>query len=124
MSHKITILIADRNPNVREFLKREMISENYRVLCAEDAKTMFKLTFEPFMVDVLILDPDLPDMEASDVLGKLSVQSPGLPVIIHSFSEENGFSPITDTALFIEKGGGSIEVIKRALKEKIMERIL
>ena len=124
MDRRITILIADRNPNVREFLKREMVSEDYRVICAEDAKSMFRLALAPFMVDVLILDPDLPDMEASDVLGKLGVQKPGLPVIIHSFSEENRCAFFLDSAVFIEKGGGSTEVIKRVLKEQIAERIV
>lgn len=123
MDRRITILIADRNPNVREFLKREMVSENYRVICAEDAKTMFKLALGPFMVDVLILDPELPDMEASEVLGKLSIQKPALPVIIHSFSEENGCAFLLESFVFIEKGGGSIEVIKRVLKEQIAERV-
>jgi len=124
MGRKITILIADRNPNVREFLKREMVSENYRVICAEDAKTMFKIALEPFMVDVLILDPDLPDMEASDVLGKLGVQNPALPVIIHSICEENGLAFLLEPALFVEKGGGSIEIIKRVLRERILERFV
>jgi DNA-binding NtrC family response regulator len=121
MGAKITILIADRNPNVRGFLKREMASENYRVICAEDAKTMFKLVSEPFMVDVLVLDPNLPDMEAPDVLDKLGRQRPSLPVIIHSLLEENSFSSRLESVLFIEKRGRSIEAIKRVVRESIAE---
>lgn len=35
MAKKFTILTADRNRNVREFLKREMIAEGYRVKVAK-----------------------------------------------------------------------------------------
>jgi response regulator RpfG family c-di-GMP phosphodiesterase len=122
MKSAITILIADRNPNVREFLKREMLSENYRAVCAEDAKTMFKLVSGLSRVDVVIVDPDLPDMEAPEVLGKLWEKWPLLPVIIHSLFEENGFSSRPDSALFIEKRGRSIEAIKRVVREKNVGR--
>ena len=118
MDRKTTIMIADRNRNVREFLKREMVSENYRVICAEDAKTMFKRALEPFMVDVLIIDPNLPDMEPSEIMRRLARRRPVLPIIVHCLSEEDDFSPPTDSVRFVEKGGGSIEVIKQILRDR------
>jgi len=121
MDRKVTILIADRNPNVREFLKREMVAENYRVICAEDAKTMFKLMFDPFKMDALIIDPDLPDMEPPDVLDRLKIHYPTLPVIVHCLLEENGNLRLTSRGVFIEKGGSSIEEIKRVLRKTILD---
>lgn len=98
-----------------------MVAEDFRVICAEDAKTMFKLMFDPLQVDVLIIDPDLPDMEPSDVLDRLKIRFPTLPVIVHCLSEENGNLRSMPRAFFIEKGGSSIEDIKRVLREKILE---
>lgn len=43
--NKFTILIADRNSNVREFLKREMMTEGYRVRLAKDSREVLKWAF-------------------------------------------------------------------------------
>jgi CheY-like chemotaxis protein len=124
MANKVTILIADRNPNVREFLKREMEAENHRVILADDAKTLLKAAFEFHPVDILVIDPDLPDMEPSDIITKLKCRTPPLPVVIHALPEGEidcrGFS----SSIFIEKGSRSIEVIKRIIRDIITERAL
>ena len=124
MTEKVTILIADRNPNVREFLKREMTADNYRVILADDAKTLLRTAFESQPVDILIVDPDLPDMESSDIISKLKSRMPPLPVVIHALPEGeidcHGFS----SSIFIEKGSRSIEVIKRFIRDIITERTL
>ena len=124
MAEKVTILIADRNPNVREFLKREMTAENYRVILADDGKTLLKKAFEFHPVDILIIDPDLPDMDSSDIVAKLKSRIPPLPVVIHTLSEGDidcrGFC----SSIFIEKGSRSIEVIKKTIRDIITERAL
>ncbi|MBW1738006.1 MAG: response regulator [Deltaproteobacteria bacterium] len=61
MAKKFTILIADRNRNVREFLKREMIAEGYRVRLAKNGQEVLKLAYQHGPLDLLILDMDLPD---------------------------------------------------------------
>jgi len=124
MAKKVTILIADRNPNVREFLKREMTAENYRVILADDAKASLKTAFESHPVDILIIDPDLPDMESSDIISKLKCRTPPLPIVVHALPggeiDCDGFS----SSIFIEKGSRSIEVIKRIIRDIITERAL
>jgi DNA-binding response OmpR family regulator len=124
MVKEVTILIADRNPNVREFLKREMTAEKYRVITADDAKTLLKTAFELHPVDLVILDPDLPDMEVSDIIKKLNSRLPPLPVIIHALPEEQSDYRAMHTGILIEKGSQSIEIIKRTIREMITERAL
>ena len=43
MNMDFTILIADRNRNVRNLLQREMTSEGYQVLLAENAREVIKM---------------------------------------------------------------------------------
>ncbi|MBU1398308.1 MAG: response regulator, partial [Proteobacteria bacterium] len=57
----IKILIADRNSNVREFLRREMMAEGYSVELAENGREVLKWAYHREPADLLILDPDLPD---------------------------------------------------------------
>lgn len=121
---EVTVLIADRNPNVRDFLKREMIAENYRVIVADDAKTLLKIAFESPPVDLVIVDPDLPDMEASEIIKKLNSRWPPLPVVIHALPEEEIDYRGLPTEFFVEKGSRSIEIIKRIIHEMITERAL
>lgn len=124
MLEQVTILIADRNPNVREFLKREMTAENYHVILADDGKTLLKKAFESHPVDILIIDPDLPDMESSDIISKLKKRVPPLSVVVHALPEGevdcHGFS----SSIFIEKSSRSIEIIKQFIRVVVTERAL
>ena len=124
MAKKVTILIADRNPNVREFLKREMTAENYQVILADDAKTLLKMAFESQPVDILIFDPDLPDMEPAEIISKLECRTPPLPVVIHALPEAEIDYCGCSSSIFIEKGSRSIEVIKRIIRDIITVRAL
>ena len=107
------IIVADRNPHVRQFLKREFGAAGYHVHLAESAKEVIKIAHQSGSCDVLILDPDLPDTDPAWLLNELTTCIPGLPVVVHSFS-----SNITDlqnragTVTVIEKSGNSIETLK------------
>ncbi len=110
MEKEFKILIADRNPNVRDFLKREMIAEGYSVELAENGREVLKWAYHRGPIDILILDPDLPDAEESLLLKKLNQKAPYIPVILHTF-----FSDYITTSKILEKGGNSIEQLKKVI---------
>lgn len=115
-----TILIADRNPHVREFLKREMAAEGYRVRLAENGKDVLKWSYAPEPLDLLILDPDLPDVDANTLLARLADRIPALPMVIHTFlSDFSAPEASAGDIAFVEKRGSSIESLKQ-----IVERLL
>jgi CBS domain-containing protein len=115
-----TILIADRNSNVREFLKREMIQEGFKVLQAKKGKEAIRIIFHCSPLDLVILDPDLPDMEETGLLKKIGARIPPLPIIIHAFdSEEINYLLYLKQAVYVEKGGQSIEKLKQVVSEII-----
>ena len=111
-----TILIADRNPHVREFLRREMMSEGYRVRLAKNGGEVLKWIYHRDPLDLVILDLDLPDANDAPLLEKLNDRIPTLPVVVHTLSTD--YTLPVDVSLpvtFVEKEGNSIECIKRVV---------
>ncbi len=122
MEKKYTILIADRNPHIREFLRREMVAEGYRVRLARNGREVLRWVYHRDPVHLLILDPDLPDAEEVPVLERLSDRIPTLPVVVHTFlSDDTHYPPLLSTDVFVEKEGTSIEGLKRVI-DKILRK--
>lgn len=118
MKKEYKILIADRNSNVREFLRREMLAEGYSVELAENGREVLKWAYHREPADLLILDPDLPDAEESLLLKKLKQRIPYLPVVLHTFfSDYISASKIMHPTEFVEKGGSSIEKLKKVVTD-------
>ncbi|MBP1709751.1 MAG: response regulator with CheY-like receiver, AAA-type ATPase, and DNA-binding domain, partial [Deltaproteobacteria bacterium] len=59
MKENFTLLIADRNRNIREFLQRELVTDGYRVLLACDGRQVVNI-IEKEAPDLLIVDLDIP----------------------------------------------------------------
>lgn len=113
-----TILIADRNPHVREFLRRELLAEGYRLKLAKNGREVLRLVYQPGPLDLLILDLDLPDMDGSEILDILQDRIPTLPVILHAFSPENGRrTTLPKAEAFVEKRGNSVDRLKKVVRD-------
>jgi CheY-like chemotaxis protein len=111
------ILIADRNPHIREFLRRELISLGCTVRLAENGKDLLKQVYSSKRVDLLIFDPDFPGMEPTDSFRKILDRIPQLPVVLYCV---RGTDNIEDYAggnvRLVEKNGQSIEVLKKTIQ--------
>jgi DNA-binding response OmpR family regulator len=113
-----TILIADRNPHVREFLRREMAAEGYRVCLARNARELLEEGLDRNGADLLILDPDLPGIDLFPLLRQIERRRPFLTVVVHALpDDQSSRNPVATSATFIEKGGSSIEHLKRVVAE-------
>ncbi len=121
MKDAFELLIADRNPHVREFLRRELNAEGYRVRLAENGLEVLKSVYQNETVDLLILDPDLPDAEESRLLKKIQNRIPYLPVVIHTFLSD--YMPDTfRAAALVEKKGNSVELLKQVVSDILKKR--
>ena len=89
------ILIADRNRHVREFLRRELEAEGYRVELARDGHEVWRRLKEAEPPDLLILDPETPYVGELGVLEGLKEHQPALPVVIYTLEE--GSAPALET---------------------------
>ncbi len=120
MKEEVTILVADRNRHIREFLRRELTEQGYRVRLAKNGREILKWIYshEPF--HLLILDPDLPDAKEVAVLEELNDRIPALPVILHAFhSDYNNHLKALEQWVFVEKVGNSIERLKEVISEML-----
>jgi len=118
-----TILIADRNPNVREFLRREMMAEGYRVRLAKSSREVLKWVFSQAPLDLLIIDLDLPDAGEVEVFEQINDRIPQLPVVLHSFQTDHANYPeALITAVFVEKQGNSVEHLKKVVSKMLNRR--
>jgi DNA-binding NtrC family response regulator len=113
---EFTILISDRNKNVREYLRRELESEGYRVQLARSAREVLGKVYQNEFIDLVILDPDLLEGEETGLLEKICNRVPALPVVIHSFSTDYRDRPNALNGVhFVEKDGNSIEHLKEVV---------
>ncbi len=122
MCDKFTLVIADRNRNVREFLRREFSADGYSVRLAKDDRELLGIIESNAPSDLLILDLDMPYFEGPDVLEQLQKIKPSLPVVVHAFpTEYSAHDSVKKAAAFLEKKGTNIDHLK-AVVRGVLER--
>ncbi len=118
MNTNYTILIADRNPRVRELLKRELSSEGYCIQLAKNTQEVIEQVFSHETLNLLIIDLDLPDMERLSLMDALEERIPTLPVIMMTFHNNRNESLDGWTKkIIVEKDGNSVEKLKKIIHE-------
>ena len=126
MPSGFTILIADRNRHVRNFLRRELLKEGYRVEVATDGRDILRKINIDGSPDLLVLDLEIPYLNGLTILKRLTHQYPHLPVIIHTFPTEDVNDPvIQNAAAFVVKMGNTDRLkreIERVLRENYPNR--
>jgi len=115
-------VIADRNPHVRGFLQREMSGEGYRVRLAENARDLLQWAFNHEPLDLIILDPDLPDAVDAHLLDALQERIPPVPVVIHTHFA-NALPAARPAFIPVEKGGSSVERLKQIAQTLLRQQV-
>lgn len=116
MIKRYRVLIADKNPRIRNFLKREFTTAGYFVRLAENGEQLLKIIYGPTQLDLLIMDPDLPDADFTYLSKKLHDRVPQLPVVLHTLDTDlKGTRPSLHLAQWVEKNGCSVENLKKAV---------
>ena len=117
MPDSFTVLVTDRNRHVRNFLRRELISQGYQVEVAADGRDLLRKISAADAPDLLILDLEIPYSGGPAILARLRRVNSGVPVIIHAFATEEATHPaVQQTAAFVEKMGNTDR-----LKETVLE---
>lgn len=110
------ILIADRNPHIRDYLKRELSSCGYHVYPVENPKELLKLIYSRSAIDLLVLDPDFPGVDLIETARKIANRIPQLPVILYCIRGADDLSNFNTGNVFrVEKNGQSIDVLKAVI---------
>ncbi|MGA8180919.1 MAG: response regulator [Desulfobacterales bacterium] len=113
MQKAFNLLIVDRNPHIRNFLKREFQSEGYTVELAKNSRELVDLIYSPAPIDLVIIDPNIPDVSQLNLFKSLEDRVPPLPFVIHSdlIDYLESTSHISKAA-FVPKQGSSSETLK------------
>jgi len=119
LQDSFTILIADRNPNVRELLKRELVAEGYRIRLAKSSREVLKCMDDALSrPHLLIVDPDLPDMDEISLLDVMRRRAPDLPVVVHTFLADYIQHPVkVSSAAVVEKDGRHVDRLKSIVQD-------
>jgi DNA-binding NtrC family response regulator len=118
MKAEFNLLITDRNPHVREYLKREMLTEGYRVRLAKTGREVIEWIDHQEPHDLLILDPDLPDTNIASLFEHLQAHIPTFPVVVHTFLADSAdFATGSIEVVWVEKSGSSVERLKRIIAD-------
>ena len=112
------ILVADRNRHVRDFLRRELTAEGYRVEVAADGREILSRINGDDPPHVLILDLEIPYLD-EPVWCRLRDCQPALPLVIHTLLPQAPMEQILPVAAaFLEKKGDT-DLLKTVVAEVI-----
>lgn len=122
MDQFFTILIADKNRNVREFLRREFSVAGFQIELAKDGIELIEIINNEPPPDLLICDLEMPFSNGVETLEQLQQLRPMLPVIIYTFlTEHAGHKAIMRVAAFLEKTGDDVENLKKAVRKALKQ---
>jgi signal transduction histidine kinase/ActR/RegA family two-component response regulator len=116
-SDEQAILIIDDDAMARELLERMLTREGYRVLVAADGETGMALAFTERPM-AIVLDILMPGSSGWSVLSRLKAtpELKGIPVIVHSVSDDRALGRELGAAAFLQKPSESGELVA-ALRE-------
>lgn len=117
MKRESVVLVADRNPRIRDFVRRELSLEGHRVFTAEDAGQLKSWIQRPFKLDALVIDPNMPGIESREQIRTLLSLRPALPVVFHCLAPDcSVLLGLAGKVVFVEKSGQSVDALKVQIK--------
>lgn len=116
----LKLLVAERNGNIRDLLRREFEEEGFEVDVAADASSLRDRLEAGTGYALVVLDEELPNAGAETVQDMCARLAPEMTIILHVFpggqgGGENGALPA------VEKSG-DFERLKRAAFEALSKR--
>ncbi len=118
-AHHFTVILADRNRHIRELLARELARQGYAVRGCGLGREAAELAAEEG--DMLVVDQDLPDMDALSVIRIVRRNRPGLPVAVHAHSAEEASACLTEPRVrFVPRTEDPAPLV-RAVREVLEE---
>ncbi|MBI9089984.1 MAG: response regulator [Desulfobacterium sp.] len=109
------ILVTDTNHHVRTLLKRELQQEGNIIYTASNKKQAHNYIYGPNHLDIIILDPELPDFFGRSLLKQILDRVPPVHIIIHTFKEFFNELPLDENIHLVEKSAVSIAPLKQMI---------
>ncbi len=117
MKSQYLILVADRNPRIRDFVQRELKTDGYRVYTVENFDQLKNWLSRPGILHILVIDPSMIGLENRNQLEGLLVNRPAMPVIFHCMASDClDLEPAERCVFFVEKSGQSVDIIRQRIE--------
>ncbi len=81
-NHKVTVLVVDDEPNIKDFLGELLEFHGIKALKAGDGMEAWKVFENSPEIDLVVSDIAMPRMNGLELLKKIKVHNPTLPVIL------------------------------------------
>ncbi|MFH1538845.1 MAG: response regulator [bacterium] len=121
VSSQFSILVADPSRNVRDFLRRELAAEGYRVDVAGDERELFEKLNVDEPPDLLVVDLEITFGGGMELLDRLCERVPPVPVVVHTLFTRYATHPsVLSVDAFVEKTGNPAR-LKMAI-EKVLRK--
>ena len=116
-NRNLTVLLADRNPRIRDYILRELRSDGHHVLTAKNGDQLIRWLDSSIQLDVIILDPNMPGIDSKDQLELLLSRKPNLLIVFHCLASDHAeLSYKLKKQALVEKNGNSIDGLKQHLR--------
>jgi len=109
------ILVTDRNPNVREFLLRELRKEGFRAIAAKDGAEVAALIDSQNPPDLLVLDCETPRLKNNKALRQALERPNHVPFIMHCYGAEDELDCLAPLATETVEKGPDISALRNAV---------
>jgi DNA-binding NtrC family response regulator len=122
MQKRFTLLIADKNRNVRDFLRREFAADGYTVHVANDCNELMQFVGSEHPPDLLIFDLEMPYAGGPETLAQVQSSQPHLPVVVHSFlTDHTADRAVLKAAAVLEKKGTNVDSLKQVVMDVLKD---
>ncbi len=116
------VLVFDRNPNIRNFLKRELSREGFKVRLVKTSEEVLKYIYWPIPADVLILDSDGIHRPLWKYIEEIDLRSPEIPILIHGINVAMLQGYVNrENIFFVEKDSDSVATLTNVLNQIIFK---
>jgi len=109
------ILVTDTNLHVRNLLKRELQQDGHTIYMAKNKKEVHDHIHGTNKLDIIILDPEVPDLLDKSLLDEIHDRVPKVKIIIHTFIEFFNDLGLDENIHFVEKSAISIGPLKKEI---------
>ena len=124
IKRQCVILVADRNPRIRDFIERELNLEGYRVFSLENADQLKSWFDRQTRLDAVVIDPTMPGFDNEDHLERLFGLRPDVPVVFHCLSSDRpSLADYRAKVGFVEKSGHSVDALKQLIRQLIGDSV-
>jgi DNA-binding response OmpR family regulator len=114
---KIRLLIAERNPRMRDFLRREFSRRNFIVDGAASGDELLTKLESGEHVHLIVLAANTPEGWKGDLPHQLGRNHPHIPVILYAYLEDfnHSVSPAAYAAM-VEKNGNPENLARMVIR--------